>query len=657
MTFAGFTLAQLWPILGAGAVAITAMYLLRMRRRQVVVPFAALWEQVTRESESRKLWRRLRRVLSWLVQMIVLVLVCATLGDPRPEVWLRDPMTLAIVVDRSASMAGPHADGGTRLDAARARIEQEIAGLGPVDRALVIAAGEEVGVVAPLSGDAEPLLAGLPALAPSYGEADLGRALALAGNAIAAANGPRILVLTDGALDDAGIAALARCNDGPIPCQIALFEGAPDNVAITAFAARRYPNARDKIEVLAEVRNLGDSPAVVELDVQADGASVGKRRLELAPGQSKREALADLDAARARFVARLSEVGDPPAGFSTALGPAFDDVAYAVVPPLSPLSVVVVTDGTDLFLEAALLTQGEHVELVGVSPEQAAGGAAALREADVVVFDVADGPLPQALPEAHVLIFDPWRNPSSPCPIAKKADVKRPFLTEQLRTHPILDSVVLKDVNIARGTTFAVEPGDQALVRTLGEPIAVLRERGDHGLVAIGFDPRQSDLPLRVAFPVFVDNVLRWFEAREPGFVASVGLGHARELSLADLGLPPEGIARVRIEHPDGSVREQPVEHERIRLRALVPGFYAIHATTEGDDGPGEVTAELAVNQSGAASSDLHARVEELGAMATAGPAPEPAPVSQGPLWTAILLLAALVVVLEWATYHRRITV
>jgi von Willebrand factor type A domain/Aerotolerance regulator N-terminal len=657
MSFAGFTLAQLWPIAVGGSLAITAMYLLRMRRRQVVVPFAALWEQVTRESESRELWRRLRRVLSWLVQIAVLLLICATLGDPRPEVWLREPTTVAIVIDRSASMAGLTEDGVTRLDAARTRVEQEIAGLGPVDRALVIAAGEEVGVIAPLSGDPQPLLAGLPALAPSYGEADLGRALALAHNAVAGAQGPRVLVITDGALDDAGLAALARCSEGELPCQVAQIDGVTDNLAITAFAARRYPNARDKIEVLAEVRNLGDAPAAFELDVEADGVSVGRRRIELLPGQSRREALADLDAARARFVARLREVDDAPPGFSSALGPGFDDIAYAVVPPLSPLSVVVVTDGTDLFLEAALLTQGEHVELVGITPEQGAAGAPALRDADVVVFDVGDGPLPASLPEAHVLIFDPWRRPGSPCPIARKAEVRRPFLTEQLREHPILESVVLKDVNIARGTTFALEPGDQALVRTLGEPIAVLREHGDHGLVAIGFDPRQSDLPLRVAFPVLVDNVLRWFEQREPGFVASVGLGHSRELSLGDLGLPVEGITRVRVEQPDGTVREQPVEHERLRLRALVPGFYAIHATLDDEDGDHEVTAELAVNQSGAAASDLHGRLGELPEGASAGAAPEPAPISQGPLWTAILLLAAAVVVIEWATYHRRITV
>jgi len=653
MTFAGMTLAGLMPLAIGGAVAITGLYLLRMRRRQVVVPFAALWELVTRESESRRLWRRLRRVLSWLVQLVVLLLILSALGDPRPDVWLREPATIAIVVDRSASMSGATADGGTRMDAARVRAQQEIAALGPADQAIIISAGEEVGVVAPRSGEQAALSAALATIEPSYGEADLSRALALAEHVVADADGPRVLVLTDGALDDAGMLALSRCTEGAVPCTIATVDGATENIAITAFAARRYPNARDKVEVLAEVKNLGDAPAVVELDVEADGVSVGRRRLELLPGQSKREALADLEAARARFVAHLRVVEDPPTGMSTALGPAFDDVAYAVVPPLSPLTVVVVTDGTDLFLEAALLTQGEHVELTGVTPAQAVAGHAALRDADVVVFDVADAPLPATLPDAHLLVFDPWRRASSPFAIAKRADIKRPFLTEQLRDHPVLAHVVLKDVNITRGTTFALEPGDQALVRTLGEPIMVLRERGDHGLVAVGFDPRQTDLPLRVAFPLFVDNVLKYFEQREPGFVASIALGGSRELALAELGMAVDGVTRVVVRAPDGTEREQPVEDGRIRLRALEPGFFEFTAV----DGDAIGSAELAVNQTGTAASDLHPRTADLDPAVFAGEAPTPAPVAQGPLWTAIILLATAIVVVEWATYHRRITV
>lgn len=658
MSFAGFTLAQLWPIFAAGAAAITVLYLLRMRRRQVIVPFAALWERVTRESESRRLWRRLRRLLSWLLQLLVLALVCLSLGDPRPEVWLRDPVSLAIVVDASASMSGPAPDepDTTRLDLARRRAEQEILGLGPADRAVVVGASEEIEVVAPLSGDPAGLAAGLQRLVPHPGEADLGRALALAAHVVGERPGPRILVLTDGALDPAASEALQACIAGPIRCEVARVGGPADNVAITAFAARRYPYARDKIEVLTEVENLGDTPVKVVLEVEADDAPVGSSTLWLEPGQSKREVLAQLDAARSRFVARLRRDDGDPAG-KAPLGLPHDDEAYAVVPPLSPLDVVLVTDGTNLFLEAALLVLDDHVRLTGLSPEEAREGRRPeLAEADVVFYDVGAETLPDALPAAHVVLFDPWRHAASPCPIAKKADVVRPFLTEQDRGHPALDHVVLKDVNIARGTTFDLVPGDQVLVRSLGEPIAVLRE-GEHATVAFGFDPRQSDLPMRTAFPMLVDNLLRYFEQREAGFVASVPLGAHRELALADLGLPPEGVTRVEVSGPDGVATALPVERGRFRLRALVPGFYSVTAT---DGPPAGSSVELAVNQASRHASDLHDRVEalELPEAAQVSATPEPvSPLGQGPLWTLVMLVVAVLVAIEWASYHRRVTV
>ncbi|MFY0532983.1 vWA domain-containing protein [Nannocystis pusilla] len=148
MTLSGWTWPEILPVFAAGAAAITALYLLRMRRRQVVVPFAALWQQVTRESDTRRLWKKLRRLLSWLLQLVLLALLCAALGDPRPESWLRDPQTVAIVIDRSASVAAPAAGEPelTRLDVLLRRARAEIAGLGPTDRALVIAAGAEVEV-------------------------------------------------------------------------------------------------------------------------------------------------------------------------------------------------------------------------------------------------------------------------------------------------------------------------------------------------------------------------------------------------------------------------------------------------------------------------------------------------------------------------------
>ena len=183
------------------------------------------------------------------MQLIVLALICLALGDPRPEVWLRDPVTIAIVIDRSASMAGPargDEEGLRRIDVAAARAEAEIRALGPVDRAVIIAAGEEVSVVAPLSGDPTVLVPAIESIEPSYGETDLRRGLALASHAVGGQSGARIILMTDGAFDPSAALALTECTQGETPCEVVPIDGPTSNLAITAFAARRYPEARDK---------------------------------------------------------------------------------------------------------------------------------------------------------------------------------------------------------------------------------------------------------------------------------------------------------------------------------------------------------------------------------------------------------------------------
>jgi hypothetical protein len=354
----------------------------------------------------------------------------------------------------------------------------------------------------------------------------------------------------------------------PIPCRVAAVSGPATSVAITAFAARRYPEDREHVEVLAEVHNLGDAPVDVVLDIAADGLSVGKLPLTLAAGERRTEVLRDLDAARTRLVAVLSPgTGTDPA----ALGPAGDDRAHAIVPPLRPFRVALITEGTDLFLEAALLTLQDHIQLTGVGPAKVVGNPA-VDEADLVIIDLGADPLPSPLPTRDLVIFDPARRPDSPSPISAIKELPRPFLTEQALGHPLLDGVVLKDVNLARGTHLATLPGDQVLLRSLGDPIAVLRREsgqddstGARTIIAFGFDPRQTDLPLRTAFPILVANLVTYFEQSRPGFVASVPVGAARPLAVAELGLVPDGLTSGRGRRPRAPGTASPTTTSRPR--------------------------------------------------------------------------------------------
>jgi len=669
MNLAGLALAQLGVLFAAGAGVVTLLYLLRMRRRQVIVPFAALWDQVTRESESRKLWRKLRRLFSWLFQLLLLALICLALGDPRPEAWLRDPATTAIVIDTSASMAAAADDeGNTRLSLALERARAEIEALGPADRALIIAAGSEVSIPSALTGDAGTLLRAIEdGVQVGSGEADMPRALLLARNALSGRSSARIVVLTDGALDIAGLDSIARCTEqstreGEAACEVLTLglDHEVGNVAITAFAARRYPSNRDKVEVLVEVQNLGAEPARFELRVTADGLAVGGKTLELAGGQRIREVLPKLEAARERLIAELVPIAGDEAS-AKALGPAIDDRAYAVIPPLDPMEIVLVTDGTNLFLEAALLTLDDYVRLTTLTPAEGTADAKPIETADLVFVDLGAKPLPDPLPDTNLVIFDPHRFEDAPVPIAKRKDLRGPRLSEQKKDHPLLEGVVFKDVNMHRGTSFELEPGDLALVSHLGEPMVVLREQ-DHALMVIGFDPRQSDLPLRTAFPLLIANAVDYFGMREAGFVAAIPIGASRELALADFGVPGDGVTLLEVTPPslDEASPAKPLrvraQDGRFRIRALTPGVYAI-AVQDGE-AAGSVI-EVAVNQANAAASNLESKLsdEHVPELNRAGDPPEPAPLSEGPLWTLIMLIAVGLIALEWATYHRRKTV
>src|SRR5207245_8315831 len=94
-----------------------------------------------------------------------------------------------------------------------------------------------------------------------------------------------------------------------------------------------------------------------------------------------------------------------------------------------------------------------------------------------------------------VLYIEP---PAAGSPFAVRGQVKRPFLTELQEGHPLLRWITLTDVNIAESQVFGLERGDIALASSLHQPVIVAGARGGQKMMAIGFDLRRSDLPMRV---------------------------------------------------------------------------------------------------------------------------------------------------------------
>ena len=116
--------ARAAAIAGAvGAVAITVLYLVRLRRRRVVVSFAPLWLDAAGPRRTTSWARRLRDLLSLLLALALLGLVLLAAVDPRPAAADRAGRSLvhadrSLGVDVGARRQPGHAAGRR---AARAR--------------------------------------------------------------------------------------------------------------------------------------------------------------------------------------------------------------------------------------------------------------------------------------------------------------------------------------------------------------------------------------------------------------------------------------------------------------------------------------------------------------------------------------------------------
>ena len=625
MTFAGAPLSLVGPALAVGATALVALYLLKLRRRRLEVPFAELWRRVLSETQTTALWKRLRRIVSLILQLILLTLILVAILDPRLSAT-QHGRSIAIVVDTSASMqATDGGDGRTRLEAAKEEARRIVRGLAGDDEAMIVAMDARPAPRGGFTGDDRALLADVSALAPSDTAADLLRALGLAGDALRGRPRPTLVLIGDGAWRQSELDDGARALGKDVELRYLPVGKSSDNVGITAFSVRRYRANQTAYEVLVEVQSFRPKASTVTLQLTQDGEIVETQKLPLAAGERVQRLYPDLAGAGARIEVRLVDTHD-------ALPR--DDVAYAVLPEKRKQKVLLVTGG-DLFLEGALLLD-ENLDVEKIPP--AKWDAAASARYDAVVLD---GFTPAAAPRTNALYLDPHGEGS---PFAIRGSVDGPIITDTTATHPLMRWVALKDLNIARASTFALQAGDVAIASSFKQPVIVARERGGRKTAAVGFELKRSDLPLRVAFPVLLINALDWFAGADSGLVASYATGRPWRVPV------PAGATELWVRAPDGSRTRAPVHDARASYVAMHTGFYEVESAGVGD-------RVVAVNLANSEESNIAPKLT-LSADRRPLSSPEIGRIGvRKQLWLYFVALALILAFVEWWTYNRRVTV
>lgn len=595
----------------AGLPVIVALYFLRLKRRSLPVSTHLFWQRVLGENSRRAFFQRLRQWLSLLLHVLIFAILVAALARPLLRQTVHSGASTVIILDLRARMQAVEPDGrrwlDKALDHARALVRQ--AGEGRQFALITLDAAPAVAV--PFSTDQKPLLDALDAIRPTDTAGELSKALRLADSLLKSRGGDgRVVLLSDRTPDDPAIIAPAIAT----PCE---------NLAITRFATRALPADPATSVVLVELQNFGTTPAQTDLELSLDGRTLdvkpftlrpGERRMELFPGPTR-----PTRAAHGWLTARIAA--------NDAL--ASDNVAYATLPPARPNRVLLVTAGNP-FLEK-LLAVDPSVKFQLIAPE--AWQPALAEKFEAVIFD-------STLPAT----FDFARTPGSflflkATPFSTTKLLDHPLVTEIDPAHPATRGVSLQNVSIVRATALTPPASGGWLVatplRSFDDALLVTGIRDTRRFAALGFDVLDSDLPLRVAFPLLISNTLHWLAgdtaialpAAQAGDVITLtGSQRAASepLTSALTGpLPPPTDARF--------------------LQPMRNGFYTV--TENGG------TRWIAVNTFSAAESDL--RVPAAPARQAALSLPSSGPL---PPWQWLALAAFALFTFEWWLFHRRKT-
>lgn len=598
-----------WTALAAATAAsalLLVLYFLKLRRREMLVSSTLLWKKAVQDLQVNAPFQRLRRNLLLFLQLLLLLLLSLALARPVVNYSPGAGSITVILIDRSASMSATDISGKSRLEDAKRQARELVDTLERNAQAMVIACDDAAETVQPFTTDVPALKNAIDSVQPTDRRSRLKLAyqLAEAQTAFIAeqnrpnAPPPDVWLYSDGKVLDANELRLR----GNLKYVKVGTETAP-NIAIVALSAKRNYERPTEVQVFARLANFGPEPTTADVQLSVDGrvsklaaTSLPPERwndpnwVKANPGKKDESYVArdsveftiELTTSAVIRVEQMNKEKDCLAA---------DDEAQVVVPPPRSLAVLLVTDG-NYFLEKAIHSMGLKAPdslLPTVYEEKLP------TQYDVVIFDRYK---PQKLPGAGNFIYFGAVPDGLKLKAAKEQDrnvlLKDVQVLDWKRDHPILRYLSLGRINIAEAIKLEVPLESEVLMDGMQGPLIVLHREGRSTHLVVAFNVLESDWPLKVSFPIFLQNALQFLaigsdmdvrESYEPGSTPRILRANLQRLSpppteiklsgplFRKVSVPEAGdVALPALDKVGTYTLDPPVpQHEKIAVNLLDP--------------------------------------------------------------------------------------
>ena len=673
------------------AIPIIALYILKLRRRREPVSTLMFWEQLFKERQTTSLFQRLKHLLSLLLQLLFLALLVFAIARPQFAFITKSARQLILIIDHSASMNAvlnldpDNPSSESRLDSAKQQALEMVKGLRFMDEMSVISCNTRPVIHTPFTNHQKTLREAIASIKPTDVKTDLKSAVDLAFEVVQTKPNPEIVILSDfqsvseetlekfqksiqqNAADEEEI------QDPKQKIKLHLIRVGEDseNVGITQFRVRKsIVNAFD-YETLLTVVNASNEEKKCSVELYFNESLFDVRPYTLAPGEKKSEIFSNFTFEGGELKAVLDVTDALPT----------DNVAYATLPKRELISVLLVTNENP-FLQK-VLSVDEKLNLSIMTPAEYESGT---KDAQVVVFDRFS---PTTLGDGnYMFIYPPKANEDETNPVATwniGEALETPIITDWERTHPILRHVHLENVLI--GEAYEVTPPStaQILARSFESPVLFVDVTPKRKIVFAAINILESDLPLRIAFPVIIANTIQWFQQSEGIQEYHLHTGEVLRYKVdsqtnsdaqinQEADTPSENPQKIlKVNGPGEKSWDVTVENDEILFdQTLHVGFYEL---TFSDKPAADNEGETAVNNEDESTNDNEEADDQkqVWAVNLASETESNIGIAEGiedllaesdvlgsgsffryPPWIYLVFLAVILTVVEWFLYQRR---
>ena len=596
---------------------VIVFYLLKRKRVVKLISSTLLWQKFLAETQANAPFQRLRHNWLLLLQILMLLLAVFALARPYFTGTAKSSRMRVLILDASASMQATDVK-PSRFEQARAEALKWVDGLKDEDQMVVLVASANTEVKQSATGDKGALRRAIESTRATDSPTRLREAFQLADTLVKnqpdKAN-PEIHLFSDGAIPNLG-----EFENKNLPLVYHRIGTGANNLGIASLDARANPDNPAQRAIFTSVVNPSTNARQADVELRFGPELVETKTVTVPATNTLPLVFLASQPRDGIFTVKLAGTDDLAA----------DDQASIVSILPRPVKVLLVTRGNRFLEKAIRPVPNVQLTVVSVLADDAAGF-------DIVVLDDVT---PVVWPKGGVLAIHV--NFTNLFDEVSSADA--PAVVDWKNTHPLLRFVSFDNVYINESLAVKAPKWGVPVVDSSQTPLVIAGEINRKRVVWVGFDTMQSTWPLRISFPIFIQNALEWMNpASGSASQLTIKTGEPFRFAVAD------GVNTAQIITPDGSVKNislEPKTRELVFGDTTKQGIYNLRAGTN--------DLSFCVNLMDAAESDIRPREELPLGKFGAGVAATKLQRANTELWRWIALAGLCVLLFEWWWYHKR---